>query len=91
MALADASHALQPRKDTESTSHPALAGSVLTVSRLTLLPDVTLHSALAVYVFVLERPPPRKCPFRDEDKDLLCIILEGCSSASIKHCVLMLT
>lgn len=37
MALADASHALQPPKDTESTG-PVLAGSVLSVSRLALVP-----------------------------------------------------
>lgn len=38
VALAEASHALQPPKGTESTSHPALAGPILGVSTLALLP-----------------------------------------------------
>lgn len=52
-------------------------------------PDVTSHSALAL--FVMLRQPPRKCPFRDEDKALLCITWEGCFSESIRHYVLVLT
>lgn len=46
-------------------------------------PDVTLHSAFAL--FIVSRQPPRKCPLRDEVPALLCIILEGWSSESIRH------